>query len=136
MFPATLTRVRAFNSAAVLFVTSSRGLSPCGRRCQERSKRVNAAQTLSNRVASSLTHGRRDEPQPIRYTSTDIEAHASEPNQSTMNQSITGAQTRVRCRAFAPGRVGNIGPGLDILGCALTGDGDAVEARVEGKPGV
>lgn len=39
-------------------------------------------------------------------------------------------------RAFAPGSTGNIGPGLDILGCALTGPGDAVEARVVDQPGV
>jgi homoserine kinase len=31
-------------------------------------------------------------------------------------------------RAFAPGGIGNIGPGLDILGCAVTGPGDAVRA--------
>ena len=36
--------------------------------------------------------------------------------------------TRV-ARAFAPGSIGNIGPGLDILGCAITGPGDSVEAR-------
>jgi homoserine kinase len=31
-------------------------------------------------------------------------------------------------RAFAPGGIGNLGPGLDILGCAVTGPGDAVIA--------
>lgn len=31
-------------------------------------------------------------------------------------------------RAFAPGSIGNLGPGLDILGCAITGPGDTVEA--------
>ncbi|HZP68202.1 MAG TPA: homoserine kinase, partial [Rudaea sp.] len=31
-------------------------------------------------------------------------------------------------RAFAPGGIGNLGPGLDILGCAVTGPGDAVRA--------
>jgi homoserine kinase len=39
-------------------------------------------------------------------------------------------------RAFAPGSTGNIGPGLDILGCALTGLGDAVVARISEEPGV
>jgi homoserine kinase len=53
-----------------------------------------------------------------------------------MHEAIVGAATRTRVRAFAPGGVGNIGPGLDILGCALTGPGDSVEARVDGKPGV
>lgn len=32
-------------------------------------------------------------------------------------------------RVYAPGGIGNIGPGLDILGCALTGAGDTVELR-------
>ena len=37
-------------------------------------------------------------------------------------------------RAFAPGGIGNLGPGLDILGCAVTGPGDAVHAiRVDGR---
>ncbi len=39
-------------------------------------------------------------------------------------------------RAFAPGGIGNIGPGIDILGCALTGPGDEVEARLVDRPGV
>ena len=39
-------------------------------------------------------------------------------------------------RAFAPGSTGNIGPGLDILGCALTGPGDSVQARLVDHPGV
>jgi homoserine kinase len=43
------------------------------------------------------------------------------------------------CRAvtiFAPGGVGNIGPGLDILGLALEGDGDSVRAEWSNVPGV
>jgi homoserine kinase len=32
-----------------------------------------------------------------------------------------------RVRVFAPGSIGNIGPGLDVLGCAITGRGDVVE---------
>ncbi len=32
-------------------------------------------------------------------------------------------------RVFAPGSVGNVGPGLDIMGMAVTGAGDTVEAR-------
>ena len=39
-------------------------------------------------------------------------------------------------RAFAPGGIGNLGPGLDILGCAVTGLGDTVEARYVEAPGV
>jgi homoserine kinase len=38
--------------------------------------------------------------------------------------------------AFAPGGVGNIGPGLDILGLALAGEGDTVRAEWSGTPGI
>jgi homoserine kinase len=41
-----------------------------------------------------------------------------------------------RIRAFAPGSVGNIGPGLDILGMALTGRGDVVELAQRDGPGI
>lgn len=35
--------------------------------------------------------------------------------------------------AFSPGSIGNLGPGLDVLGCAVTGAGDRVRARrIEG----
>ncbi|HEX2248752.1 MAG TPA: homoserine kinase, partial [Gemmatimonadales bacterium] len=37
---------------------------------------------------------------------------------------------------FAPGGVGNVGPGLDILGLALTGDGDTVRAEWSTVPGI
>lgn len=38
--------------------------------------------------------------------------------------------------AFAPGSIGNFGPGLDVLGCALTGAGDEVHARIIDEPHV
>ncbi len=38
--------------------------------------------------------------------------------------------------AFAPGGVGNIGPGLDILGLALDGPGDTVRAEWIAHPGI
>ena len=38
--------------------------------------------------------------------------------------------------AFAPGGVGNIGPGLDILGLALAGVGDTVRAEWSDSPGI
>jgi homoserine kinase len=38
--------------------------------------------------------------------------------------------------AFAPGGVGNVGPGLDILGLALGGPGDTVRAEWSGKNGI
>lgn len=39
-------------------------------------------------------------------------------------------------RAFAPGSVGNVGPGLDILGLAVAGAGDRVTARVSERRGI
>lgn len=45
-------------------------------------------------------------------------------------------QTRSVARAFAPGSIGNIGPGLDILGIAVTGPGDTVTARISEHAGV
>ncbi len=39
-------------------------------------------------------------------------------------------------RAFAPGSIGNVGPGLDILGLALAGAGDVVEAARARTAGV
>jgi homoserine kinase len=38
--------------------------------------------------------------------------------------------------AFAPGGVGNVGPGLDILGLALAGVGDTVRAEWTDSPGI
>jgi homoserine kinase len=44
---------------------------------------------------------------------------------------VSGAVT-----AFAPGSIGNVGPGLDILGLAVSGDGDAVRAEWLPEPGI
>lgn len=41
-----------------------------------------------------------------------------------------------RARAFAPASIGNLGPGLDVLGCAVTGAGDSVMAEWCDAPGV
>ena len=41
-----------------------------------------------------------------------------------MSDTASGIPKRVR--AFAPGGIGNLGPGLDVLGCAVTGVGDSV----------
>jgi homoserine kinase len=38
--------------------------------------------------------------------------------------------------AFAPGGIGNLGPGLDILGLAVAGAGDTVRAERSATPGV
>ena len=42
----------------------------------------------------------------------------------------------VRAVAFAPGSIGNLGPGLDILGCAVEGAGDSVAAEFTDTPGL
>jgi homoserine kinase len=44
---------------------------------------------------------------------------------------VSGAVT-----AFAPGSIGNVGPGLDILGLAVAGVGDAVRAEWLEQPGI
>ncbi len=41
-----------------------------------------------------------------------------------------------RVAAFAPASVGNVGPGLDILGLAVEGPGDAVTAEWIDAPGL
>lgn len=41
-----------------------------------------------------------------------------------------------RCRATAPGGIGNLGPGLDVLGCAIAGQRDEVIAEWSDTPGV
>ncbi len=41
-----------------------------------------------------------------------------------------------RCRATAPGGIGNLGPGLDVLGCAIAGQRDEVIAEWSEVPGV
>jgi homoserine kinase len=47
---------------------------------------------------------------------------------------MTNASLLSRVRAFAPGGIGNMGPGLDVLGCAVTGCGDTVELTVSDEP--
>jgi homoserine kinase len=44
---------------------------------------------------------------------------------------VSGAVT-----VFAPGSIGNVGPGLDILGLAVAGDGDVVRAEWLSEPGI
>ena len=39
-------------------------------------------------------------------------------------------------RVFAPGSIGNVGPGLDVLGLAVSGAGDTVEAERLDHPGI
>lgn len=41
-----------------------------------------------------------------------------------------------QCRATAPGGIGNLGPGLDVLGCAIAGRRDEVTAQWWDAPGV
>jgi homoserine kinase len=70
----------------------------------------------------------------ILFSDAIVDCHCSSSRSSM--KSFPGAQTQIRARAFASGGIGNLGPGLDILGCALTGPGDSVEARLDGPPGV
>ena len=42
----------------------------------------------------------------------------------------------IRATAYAPGSIGNMGPGLDILGCAVEGAGDTVTAEFGKAPGI
>jgi len=41
-----------------------------------------------------------------------------------------------RATASTPGSIGNLGPGLDVLGCAVEGTTDSVTAEWHGAPGV
>lgn len=41
-----------------------------------------------------------------------------------------------RATAYSPGSIGNLGPGLDILGCAVEGAGDTVTAEFSATPGI
>jgi homoserine kinase len=41
-----------------------------------------------------------------------------------------------RATAFSPGSIGNLGPGLDVLGCAVEGAGDSVTAEFGDIPGI
>ena len=52
------------------------------------------------------------------------------------NVIASSPSTQTTVRVFAPGGIGNLGPGIDILGCALTGPGDTVVARIDSSPGV
>ena len=51
---------------------------------------------------------------------------------------VRGAAPRAtsRVRAAAPGGIGNLGPGLDVLGCAVAGPRDEVLAEWSAEPGV
>lgn len=42
----------------------------------------------------------------------------------------------LRTRAYAPGSIGNVGPGLDVLGLAVAGRGDTVLAERRNEPGL
>ena len=45
-------------------------------------------------------------------------------------------QFPLQATAYSPGSIGNIGPGLDILGCAVEGAGDSVTAEFSDQPGM
>ena len=54
-------------------------------------------------------------------------AVASFASHDTLRPSMTRSPAPEQVRVFAPGGIGNLGPGLDVLGCAVTGPGDVVE---------
>ena len=41
-----------------------------------------------------------------------------------------------KATAYSPGSIGNLGPGLDVLGCAVEGAGDTVTAEFADSPGI
>ena len=45
-------------------------------------------------------------------------------------------ELRLCAAALAPGTIGNIGPGLDVLGMAVSGPGDRVIAERHDEPGI
>ena len=50
---------------------------------------------------------------------------------------MSGTALPARVCAYAPGGIGNMGPGLDVLGCAVTGAGDTIELEwADGKSDV
>ena len=56
-----------------------------------------------------------------------------------MSHSAPGAAAPARpdrVKVFAPGSIGNLGPGLDVLGLAVAGAGDMVEAERRPEPGI
>ena len=55
-------------------------------------------------------------------------AHVLNAHVPTSPTSAAHAEGRGGVIAFAPGSIGNFGPGLDVLGCAVTGPGDEVHA--------
>jgi homoserine kinase len=56
--------------------------------------------------------------------------------QPSDQRSSRGRITPSVVTAFAPGGVGNVGPGLDILGLAVAGAGDRVRAEWTDEPGI
>jgi len=59
---------------------------------------------------------------------------SSIPSHDRSSSSPSASAAVASARAFAPGGIGNLGPGLDILGCAVTGLGDVVHAsRIDGR---
>ena len=49
---------------------------------------------------------------------------------------MTSACAAERVLASAPGGIGNLGPGLDVLGCAIAGPHDEVIAQWSDRPGI
>ena len=56
-----------------------------------------------------------------------VDPHAS-PDSSPAALTLSSSAPQGGVIAFAPGSIGNFGPGLDVLGCAVSGPGDEVHA--------
>src|SRR5262249_10052589 len=67
---------------------------------------------------------------PARFPFDSMPPNSSRPRPTGPGSSLT------HVRAFAPGGIGNLGPGLDILGCAVSGPGDIVDAACTEVAGV
>lgn len=53
-----------------------------------------------------------------------------------MTRRVAPTEKGTRCRASTPGSIGNVGPGLDVLGCAIAGPRDEVIAEWTETPGI
>ena len=92
----------------------STDLSPSRLRCQVSRKRAYTSQTLYNfgwderKGRNSLDNRRHSRPPMPSHSFSAFAHRRSGPTKNVF-------------RAFAPGGIGNLGPGIDILGCAVTG---------------
>jgi homoserine kinase len=123
-----LTPVWQINPAAGRYVTRTGGIYPGGKPFV---KRYVWALATAHFIQFQLV------PAPVpKATGFDEISRQSMPPNPLKRHSIAPGSSLARVRAFAPGGIGNLGPGLDILGCAVTGPGDTVDAERTNVAGV